>query len=118
VIQDPSFSKCWEIVEDREAWRAAVHGVSESEVTQQLNTTHLLLQEIHMEQWELAFKDLSGGLNLCFPHGPGQTVQTFWAYFHLWKPGMRMMMILITILPFQKDYYERSTVGDVCEGDL
>lgn len=81
-------------MEGREAWRAAIRGVSESEVTQQLNN-HLLLQEIHTEQWELAFKDLSGGLNLRFPHGPGQTVQTFWAYFHLWKPGMRMMMVSV-----------------------
>ena len=117
MIKDQSFNKFWEIVKGREAWCAAVHGVSESEATQQLNNHHLLLQEIHMEQWELAFKDLSGGLNLCFPHSPGQIVQTFWAYFHLWKPRM-MMMILIIILPFQKDYCGRSTVGDVCEGGL
>ena len=29
---DMSFSKLWEIVEDREAWRAAVHGVIKSQI--------------------------------------------------------------------------------------
>ena len=40
---DMGLGRPWQLVMDREAWRAAVHEITGSDTTEQLNSTHNLV---------------------------------------------------------------------------
>ena len=68
---DMSLSKLWDLLMDREAWRAAIHGVTESNTTEWLNWT-----EPNWEAWEPP-------VPLAFGDSPIQHHETTFKYIHI-----------------------------------
>ena len=77
---DMSLSKLWELVMDREAWSAAVPGVTGSDTAEQLNRTELFF-DVKVSKMELIFLPFPSFPVVAIPFKVFQTLKS-WLTVH------------------------------------